>query len=85
MLVSLPEGMDATTLLPRALDHGVAFTPGAVFFVDGGGERTLRLSFSAIPAQRIDEGVKRLAEVVRQVMSRPARRAQVERSPVPLV
>jgi len=85
LLVSLPEGMDATTLLPRALDHGVAFTPGAVFFVDGGGERTLRLSFSAIPAQRIDEGVKRLAEVVRQAMSRPARRAQAERSLVPLV
>ena len=85
LLVTLPEGVDADILLPHALEHDVAFTPGSVFFVNGGGERTLRLSFSAIPAQRIDEGVKRLAEVVRQVMSRPARRAQVERSPVPLV
>lgn len=85
LLVTLPEGVDAGALLPRALEHRVAFTPGSVFFVDGGGERTLRLSFSSTPANRIDEGVKRLAEVVRQAMSRPVRRVQVERSPVPLV
>ena len=85
LLVTLPDGVDATTLLPHALDRGVAFTPANVFFIDGGGERTLRLSFSSILAHRIDEGVKRLAEVVRQAMSRPARRARVERSSVPLV
>ena len=85
LLVTLPEGVDATPLLQEAVDRGVAFTPGNVFFIDGGGERTLRLSFSSIPAHRIDEGVKRLAEVVRQAMSRPARRARVERSSVPLV
>lgn len=85
LLVTLPDGVDATALLPHALDRGVAFTPANVFFIDGGGERTLRLSFSSILAHRIDEGVKRLAEVVRRAMSRPARRARVERSSVPLV
>lgn len=85
LLLRLPEGMDAEALLPSALERGVAFTPGSVFFVNGGGESTLRLSFSSIPAQRIDEGCKRLAEVVRQAMSRPSRRAEVERSAVPLV
>jgi 2-aminoadipate transaminase len=85
LLVTLPEGADAALLLPRALSRGVAFTPGSVFFVDGGGERSLRLSFSSVPAQRIDEGVRRLAEVVRQSLSRPPRRAEIERSPVPLV
>ena len=84
-LVRLPEGMDADALLPRALEHGVAFTPGSVFYVNGGGESTLRLSFSSIPAQRIDEGIKRLADVVRQALSRPSRRVEVERSTVPLV
>lgn len=85
LLVTLPEGVEALSLLPSALEHGVAFTPGNVFFVDGGGERTLRLSFSSIPAHRIDEGIRRLAEVVRQAMSRPVRRAPAERFPVPLV
>ncbi len=85
LLVTLPEGADAAMLLPRALSHGVAFTPGSVFFVDGGGERSLRLSFSSVPPKRIDEGVRRLAEVVRQSLSQPPRRAEIERFPVPLV
>ncbi|MBI4591627.1 MAG: PLP-dependent aminotransferase family protein [Candidatus Rokubacteria bacterium] len=85
LLLALPEEIDAAALLPRALDHGVAFTPGSVFFVDGGGESTLRLSFSTISTQRIDEGIKRLADVVRQALSRPTRRGPVERSTVPLV
>ena len=85
LLVRLPEGMDTEALLPSALERGVAYTPGSVFFVNGGGESTLRLSFSSIPAQRIDEGCKRLAEVVRQAVSRPSRRPEVERSVVPLV
>jgi GntR family transcriptional regulator/MocR family aminotransferase len=85
LLLTLPEGMDAGALLPRALECGVLFTPGSVFFADGGGERTLRLSFSSVSARRIDEGVRRLAEVVRQAMNRPPRNAAVERSTVPLV
>ncbi len=85
LLLSLPKGMDAGALLTRALERGVAFTPGSVFFVDDGGESTLRLSFSSTPAQRIDEGVKRLSEVIRHAMSRPSRRAEVARSAVPLV
>ena len=85
LMLWLPDGMDAEALLLAALERGVAFTPGSVFFVNGGGESTLRLSFSSVPAQRIDEGVKRLAEVVRQAMSRPSRRQDAERSAVPLV
>ena len=44
--------MDAATLLEQAVQRGVAFTPGNAFFVDGGGEHTLRLSFSGIPVAR---------------------------------
>jgi DNA-binding transcriptional MocR family regulator len=42
----------------------VGFTPGARFFLDGSGERTARLSFSSVPARRIEDGVRRLAEAI---------------------
>ena len=47
-----------------AVRRGVGFTPGARFFVDGGGEGTARLSFSSVPVRRIDDGVRRLAEAI---------------------
>ena len=64
LLLTLPAGCDAAGLLPRALRRGVGFTPGARFFVDGGGDGTARLSFSSVPVRRIDDGVKRLAEAI---------------------
>ena len=86
LLLTLPEGMDAAALLPRAQSRGVTFTPGSAFFVDGGGARALRLSFSAVPVAQIEEGVRRLAESVRehgrQVGSRPPREPELA---VPLV
>jgi GntR family transcriptional regulator/MocR family aminotransferase len=84
LLVTLPAGMDAAALLPAAVARGVAFTPGRPFFVEGGGERTLRLSFSSVPARRIDEGVKRLADTVKAALKRP-RAAGADRAPVPVV
>lgn len=84
LLVTLPPELSAAALLPRALERGVAFTPGEAFFMDGGGEPTLRLSFSSVAAARIDEGVRRLADVVREASRRPARRA-ADRAAVPLV
>src|SRR5947209_15451260 len=45
LLLTLPIGLTATALLPTAVERGVAFTPGPAFFIDGGGERTLRLAF----------------------------------------
>jgi GntR family transcriptional regulator/MocR family aminotransferase len=85
LLVTLPAGLDATTLMPRALERGVAFTPGAAFFVDGSGGSTLRLSFSAVPVDRMDEGVRRLADVIKSSLRRPAPRPAPERAAVPLV
>ena len=84
LLVTLPAGMDSGALLPAAIARGVAFTPGRPFFVDGGGERTLRLSFSALPARRIDEGVRRLADTIKNAMKRP-RSSGTDRAAVPVV
>lgn len=85
LLVTLPGGVSASALLPHALERGVAFTPGPVFFVGGGGEGTLRLSFSAVAEARIDEGVRRLAEAVRDGLRRRVPEDGVERPAMPLV
>jgi 2-aminoadipate transaminase len=84
-LLTLPDGVSATTLLPRAMERGVAFTPGEAFFVEGGGERTLRLSFSSVPSARIDEGVRRLAETIKTELRRPGRRRATESATAPVV
>jgi 2-aminoadipate transaminase len=85
LLVTLPSGLDAATLLPAAIARGVAFTPGRPFFVDGGGERTLRLSFSSVSARRIDEGVRRLADTIKGALKRPRATGSSERAAVPVV
>jgi 2-aminoadipate transaminase len=60
----LPEGMDSEELLGSAIEHKVAYVPGASSYVDGGGQNTLRLSFSLCTPEQIDEGIRRLAQVV---------------------
>jgi DNA-binding transcriptional MocR family regulator len=85
LLLTLPESLDAVGLLARAAARGVLFTPGNVFFADGGGERTLRLSFSALSAGQIDEGVKRLAEAVREAERQPERAVREPQPAAPLV
>ncbi|MDQ3452662.1 MAG: PLP-dependent aminotransferase family protein [Actinomycetota bacterium] len=62
--VRLPDGVDARQLLPKALSARVAYVPGAGFYADGSGAAELRLSFCFPPADRIREGVRRLAEVL---------------------
>src|SRR5262249_22935615 len=78
-------GREAAPLLPRAIERGVASPPGALFLVDGSGGQPLRLSFSSVPAGRIDEGVRRLAETIKSARSRLRDRDRVERAAVPVV
>ena len=65
--VELPQGLDARWLLERALEEHVAFVPGECFFPGGGHENTLRLNFSAMPEERITEGIRRLGRVLSSV------------------
>lgn len=93
LLLTLPEGLDAAALLPRALERGVTYTPGVHFFVGGRGTgdeapgaRTLRLSFASLPAARIDEGIRRLAATIRDARRRRQRpRPPGARPALPLV
>jgi 2-aminoadipate transaminase len=64
LLLTLPSGLDSQTLLPEAAREGVLYTPGALFYADGGGRYQLRLSFSDVPPDRIEEGVQRLSKVI---------------------
>ena len=62
----LPEGLDADTLLERATAHGVIYVSGNAFFVDGSGDNYIRLSFSSPTEDRIREGMRRLAEAIKE-------------------
>ncbi|RJP72005.1 MAG: PLP-dependent aminotransferase family protein [Comamonadaceae bacterium] len=64
--VRLPEGMSAIDLLPRAVDKGVAFVPGAAFYASEPDPRTLRLSFVTASVEQIRIGVAALARAIRE-------------------
>jgi 2-aminoadipate transaminase len=61
----LPNGVRDIDVLARALEQGVVFVAGSAFHVDGSGQHTIRLSFSAPTPDRIKEGVRRLAMALR--------------------
>ncbi len=64
----LPQGMRAVDLLPTAVDHGVAFVPGAPFYADphAGDPRTMRLSFVTPSVDEIHRGVAALVQAIAQ-------------------
>ena len=62
--VTLPDGIDAKAMLPRAIQGRVAYVPGVGFYSDGQGGQNLRLAYSLPEPDRIREGVRRLAAVL---------------------
>ncbi|WP_426574731.1 PLP-dependent aminotransferase family protein [Aquihabitans sp. McL0605] len=56
---------DTAALLPVALDHGVAFVPGAAFGVDDPHRRWMRLSYATAGPTDLDQAVDRLVGVIR--------------------
>ena len=70
--VELPDGVDATALLPSAVQDGVAFVPGETFFAAGAARKnTMRLSFVTVPTARIAEGVAILGQQLRILAEQP--------------
>jgi 2-aminoadipate transaminase len=61
---TLPDFIDTTDLLARALRDNVAFVPGEAAFLDGRGRSSMRLNFSGCDADAIREGIRRIGEVV---------------------
>src|SRR5580704_5374847 len=71
MWVTLPEGTDVSALHSAAAELGVVFVKGTDFLLEGG-ENTLRLAYSGVTPEQIEEGVSRLAAAVRSLQSAPA-------------
>ncbi len=62
--LTLPAGVDSVDVARRAGERGVGIVPGTLFFPDGRGADSLRLSFSMITETQIDDGIERLAAVL---------------------
>ncbi|MDV3104536.1 aminotransferase-like domain-containing protein [Thermococcus waiotapuensis] len=68
--VTLPEGIDTKFMLEKAVSKGVAYVPGEAFFVHRDKKNTMRLNFTYVPEEKIREGVKRLAETVKEELKK---------------
>ncbi|EGI76198.1 aminotransferase-like domain-containing protein [Hylemonella gracilis] len=68
--VELPAALDATALLDRAVEAGVAYVPGAPFFAapEPRHANTLRLSFVTVPPAQIEQGIAALGRVFAQAL-----------------
>ncbi|MEJ8307171.1 PLP-dependent aminotransferase family protein [Saccharibacillus sacchari] len=66
VFVELDERLDARVILEDCRKLGVVFTPGDIFFTDGGGQHTLRIGFSRVPEERIEEGLRIIGSVVKE-------------------
>jgi DNA-binding transcriptional MocR family regulator len=64
--LTLPTGVNAKAMLPRAVTARVAYVPGTAFFADGFGASSMRLSYCYPTPERIREGVRRLVGVVEE-------------------
>jgi DNA-binding transcriptional MocR family regulator len=64
--VDLPEGSDVAALASGAAERGVVFVKGTDFLIEGG-ESSLRIAYSAVPPDQIEEGIARVAEAYREL------------------
>lgn len=65
--VTLPEKMSSMELFEAAINENVAFVPGEAFYVDNPESNTLRLNFSNSDPEKIEEGIKRLGTVIKNL------------------
>ncbi len=65
LMVTMPEHLNASDILVKALEQNVAFVPCGEFFIGNMGHNTFRLNFSNARPERIVEGIKRLGVVLK--------------------
>ena len=64
--VDLPEGSDVAALASAAAERGVVFIKGTDFLLEGG-DSSLRIAYSAVPPDQIEEGIARVADAYREL------------------
>jgi DNA-binding transcriptional MocR family regulator len=64
--VDLPEGSDVAALDAASQERGVVFVKGSDFLIEGG-ESSLRIAYSAVPPDQIEEGIARVADAYREL------------------
>ena len=69
--LDLDDDVDAVALLKEAKEEGVTFVAGPDFMIDGGGS-SIRLSFAPVPAERVAEGVDRIARALEKTRAAAA-------------
>lgn len=70
LFLTLPEQYDAEDLFKIAIEKNVAFVLGSVFFCNGKGQNTMRINFSYMSEDMNVEGVKRLADSVKELYAK---------------
>lgn len=66
--VTLPENLNARDIAVKAIEKKVAFVPGGAFYPDSPEENHFRLNYSCMPEDKIEEGIKRLGEVLTEAV-----------------
>ncbi len=67
---TLPEGVSAMSLFPKALEKKVAFVPGDPFYTDMKNLRTMRLNYTNADCETIREGIRRLGGLLEDLIER---------------
>lgn len=69
LFITLPEHMDTEKMFAKAIEKNVAYVMGNSFYCDGGGLNTMRINFSFVTLDQNKEGIKRLAQVIKDEMN----------------
>ena len=66
--VTFPEGLNARDIAVKAIEQKVAFVPGGAFYPESPEENHFRLNYSCMPEDKIEEGIKRLGDVLKDAV-----------------
>ena len=66
--LTLPDHVNTSHLFDEARAQNVVFVPGEIFFAEKPLKNTIRLNYSTMSEERIDEGIARLAIVLKKAI-----------------
>jgi 2-aminoadipate transaminase len=67
--ITLPGGVDTVALAAAARERSVAYVPGRPFYAGDGGGSQIRLAYSRVADDLIDEGISRIGAVARAALA----------------